>query len=272
MRGVKDFLRDSVPAMIDYILVVSTPTSDYTPTTGAASDRHDRLHVVNYLRQRASAMPVLDREAVPILPHLLDIPRHLAIITSAVIRNSRDFQARPMPRDTTEGPLDELCAKCFDVEEHALLRVSQLATKISSDRQQSPSATLTQILNTNSSPIPSSQSSLPGSSAERRRPRKSSRPSTAPSPSESNSSHRHMFNDIPASSGPRVFTLSSANPSVWPPSQERRRLHLRSTSTDSVPSYGIGAPLPPAHMTDTLADLEDTGKRVRGLFRGILRR
>jgi hypothetical protein len=26
MRGVKDFLKDSMPAMIDYILVVSTPS------------------------------------------------------------------------------------------------------------------------------------------------------------------------------------------------------------------------------------------------------
>ena len=107
MKGVKDFLKESVPAMVDYILVVSTPTGDHATFQGTVDDLHDRLEVIDHLRQRASTLRVLDREAVPILPHLLDIPRHLAIITSAVIRNSREFQARAR-QGAPEGLLDEL--------------------------------------------------------------------------------------------------------------------------------------------------------------------
>lgn len=272
MRGVKDFLRESVPAMVDYIVVVSTPTGDYTSYPGLVSDRHDRLNVVNYLRQRTMTMPVLDREAVPILPHLLDIPRHLAIITSAVIRNSREFQGKP--HESAEKPLHDLCAKCFDVEEQALLRVSQLATKISSDRRNSPSTRTTNPHTSSSDRLPASP--LSGSSTDRRRLRKSSRPSTAPSPSESNSSQRRMFGDVASASAPLVFTRAPTDSSVRAPGQLGRHLHLKSTSTDSVPTYGVGTPsaqtpvisrphLPPV-------DSEDTGKRVRGLLRGILRR
>ncbi|GLB36154.1 putative gtpase activating protein [Lyophyllum shimeji] len=138
MRGLKDFLADSIPAMIDYILVVSTSNKDRASHPKSTSNRHDRLNVINDLRKRALDMPVLEREAIPSLPYLLDLPRHLAIITSTVIRNSREFHARAKPHDPAERPLDDFCAKCFKVEEQALLRVSQLATKISSDRH-SPS-------------------------------------------------------------------------------------------------------------------------------------
>ncbi|KAF5370234.1 hypothetical protein D9615_010078 [Tricholomella constricta] len=274
MRGVKDFLTESIPAMIDYILVVSTPTLDRPFHQGSVSNRHDRLNVVNYLRQRSSTMPVLDRETIPILPYSLDIPRHLAIITSAVIRNSREFQARPKPRDPADRPLDDFCSKCFDVEEQALLRVSQLATKISSDRQpNSPlyacSLSRAGFLAERSPPSP-----LSGSSSDRRRPRKPSRPSTAPSPSESNSPHRRLFGDLPATSSPRVFTLASADPDVR--RTDLQRTHLKSTSTDSVPSFGLQSqlvtPQQTIQPTDPLPESDPTGKRVRELFRGILRR
>jgi len=82
MRGVKDFLRDSLPAMVDYLIVVSTPIGDpYSFNPEEAVNRHNRLNVVNSLRQRANAMSILDREAISVTPHLLDVPRHLAIIT-----------------------------------------------------------------------------------------------------------------------------------------------------------------------------------------------
>lgn len=267
MRGVKDFLRDSVPAMVDYIFVVSTPTNEvYTSTASKISNRHDRLNVVNALRQRALAMPVLDRESVPILPYLLDIPRHLAIITSAVIRNSREFHAKPEPRFPADPALHDFCSQCFEVEEHALLRVSQLAARVSSDRQQTPAssngvASLPTAINEfHRSPV--------ADSTDRRRPRKPSRPSTAPSPSESNASHRRMFGGLPVSAS-RDFTRTSAKPNE---STRNRSLHLVSTSTDSLPSLGVGTATS-AHTTDLPPDISDeAGKRKRGLLRGILRR
>jgi len=105
MRGVQDFLKDSLPAMIDYIAVVSTPLGETSSTYGDGMNRHDRLKVVNSLRQRTKTMTVLDRESVPMLPHLLDIPMHLAIITSAVIRSSRDLNAALESATTRIQPL-----------------------------------------------------------------------------------------------------------------------------------------------------------------------
>jgi hypothetical protein len=266
MRGVKDFLRDSVPAMVDYILVVSTPTNEpYTSTSSKISGRHDRLNVVNSLRQRASTMPVLDREAVPLLPYLLDIPRHLAIITSAVIRNSREFQAKSMPLSPSDVPLHDFCSQCFEVEEHALLRVSQLAARISSDRQRPP-ASPGWARATASVDVPQPPPVL--SSTDHRRPRKSSRPSTAPSPSESNSSQRRMFGDDPTPSTPRIFTRATKAGEGF----KDRRIHVRSTSTDSLPSLGAGTGTS-SHPTELPPDISDEAvKRKRGLLRGILRR
>lgn len=108
MRGVRDFLKNSLPAMVDYIRVVSTPADDLH-TSSPATDQHDRLNIVNSLRQRANTMPVLARESIPMLPHLLDIPRHLAVIVSAVIRSSKDYQPKPVSDEVRDPPLDELC-------------------------------------------------------------------------------------------------------------------------------------------------------------------
>jgi len=130
MRGVQDFLKDSLPAMIDYIVVVSTPLDETHSTYSDESNRHDRLNVVNGLRQRTKNMMVLDRESVPILLHLPDIPKHLAIITSAIIRNSRDLNTHTRTGDSADLAVDEFCTKCFKVEEEALCWVSQLATKL----------------------------------------------------------------------------------------------------------------------------------------------
>ncbi len=135
MRGVQDFLKDSLPAMIDYIVVVSTPANEMMAPTNTADEmnRHDRLQIVNALRQRKKSMTTLDREAILNLPHLVDVPRQLAIITSAVIRSSRELSARPRTGDDTDLAVDEFCSKCFEVEEEAIFRVSQLATKLASE-------------------------------------------------------------------------------------------------------------------------------------------
>lgn len=268
MRGIKEFLTEKRREMMAYIQVVSTPTDPYGSKVGMASDRHDRLNVVNALRQRASAMPVLDREAIPILPHLLDIPRHLAIITSAVIRSSREFHSKSnATRDPADKALLEFCSRCFEVEEQALLRVSQLATKISSGhRRTSTSGNWTQVTSTVTSPtsaykrIPTSPIS-PGH-GDRRRPRQATRPSTAPSPSEANPSRQGTSYDFPTTPA-RLFAKN-------PGDCRARTPHLKSPSTDSVPlSQPSTHPRQPEATTDVS---DDAGKRKRGLLRGILRR
>jgi hypothetical protein len=271
MRGVKDFLRDSVPAMIDYILVVSTPSSDVYMSL-PVSDRHDRLNIANSLRQRASTMSMLDREAVPVLPYLLDIPRHLAIITSAVIRSSRNYQEKSGRLGNKHQTLDVFCSNCFEVEEIALLRVSQLATRISlDDRRALPNRTRVYGPNISPSRIwPSSHLA----STERHPAGNSSRPSTAPSPSDSGASQVQIASNGSTSSNPQPFALTSLDRSECIPEQQGQHLPPQSISTESVPSFGIepvsaGAPV---HKTAPTDISDDVGKRKRGLLRGILRR
>ncbi|KAJ7293577.1 GTPase activating protein [Mycena rebaudengoi] len=259
MRGVKDFLRDSMPAMVDYILVVSTPLSrsesESHSNTEDAADRHERLAVVNALRQRTAHMPALNRESIPI-PFVPDIPKQLAIITSAVIRNSRDYHSRAKPNDPTDRPLNEFCSRCFEVEESALQRVSQLATRISADRRRPDhSASL-------------SMSTSPTTSTPRRRRKSPGRPSTAPS--DPDSSTRRLFSEPTTPSTSSQATWEIPRPEETPGDTKARKRHMKSSSTDSLPypkSPGI-APIPVA--SDTSPDFDE--KKKKGLLRGIWRR
>ncbi|KAJ7487599.1 GTPase activating protein [Mycena galericulata] len=247
MRGVKDFLKDSLPAMIDYIRVVSTPIKrsemdSYAANAEDPTERHERLAVVNALRHRTLQMPVLNRESIP-MPLIPDIPKQLAIITSAVIRNSRDYHLRAKPNDPSDRPLNEFCSRCFEVEESALQRVSQLATRISSDRRRAEHSPSLSVSGSNSAP---------------KRSRKSSgRPSTAPSPSDPNYAARPQSNwDVHAEA-------SSASGT--------RKRHLKSSSTDSIPlSYPKSSSVTPMPTSLDTPDSDD--KKKKGLLRGIWRR
>ncbi|KAJ7634305.1 GTPase activating protein [Mycena polygramma] len=256
MRGVKDFLKESRPGMIDYILVVSTPPSRRTESESYSynqedpSERHERLAVVQALRQRTSQMALLNRESIP-MPLVPDVPKQLAIITSAVIRNSRDFHARAKPNDPTDRPLNEFCSRCFEVEESALHRVSQLATRISSAGRRpehSPSI---------------SMSGSPSTSTQRRKRKSSGRPSTAPSPSDPDAATRRMFSEPTSPSRPSQQT-------TWVDASARtRRQHLKSSSTDSIPYPKSSSTTPQPTPMDT-PDSDD--KKKKGLLRGIWRR
>jgi len=140
MRGVRDFLVDSRQAMIDYILVVSTSAPDKFPTPGSPdgseSGRNQRPQVIESLRFRGANMPLLNREAIPLLPHLLDVPRHLAVISSAIVRRSNEVLAKHQASGTPVDPdLQEFVNKCLEIEQHALKRVSKLAAHTREQRK-----------------------------------------------------------------------------------------------------------------------------------------
>lgn len=279
MRGVQDFLKESLPAMIDYIAIVSTPISE-APTSHLADEktRHDRLHVVNALRHRTRNMNVLDREAVPILPHLLDIPRHLAVITSAVIRSSRDLGVRPRAGESADAYLDEFCARCYEVEEEALNRVSQLASKVSAEgrrpsltngskaRGLRPQRSIGEMPRSPLSPVTSSVVSA-GPSRQTKGPR----PSTAPSPSETSPAHSFPFPTDTSVLGSKGLSKKSPidDPRTRIP-QNQRHIHMKAPSTDSVPSTAGPVPirLPSAAEQEPP---EDPGKKKKSLLR-MLRR
>ena len=289
MRGVQDFLRDSVPAMIDYIKLVSTPTSESPPSLGDDINRHDRISVANALRHRTKTMTILDRESVPILPHLLDVPRHLAIITSAVIRGSRELSTRPRTGDDTDLAVDEFCSKCYEIEQEALLRVSQLAARLASAsrRPSLPGSTREASLRWETgsrvppAPITEITSTITSAGNGSDRQRRHTRPSTAPSPtsptSPSSSSRRQPLQSDSATDS-RVISHVTPDEGRNPNGQNTRPAHLKAPSTDSVPSpfSGRDTSLPSVRQPpqlDTSPDpTDEQGKRKKGLLRGILRR
>ena len=184
MRGVRDFLVNGRQAMIDYILVVSTSASDPFPTPGFpdanGSDRNERLQAIESLRFRGANMPLLNREAIPLLPHLLDVPRHLAVISSAIVRRSNELLARHQANGTPLDPdLDEFVDKCLEIEQQALRRVSKLATHTRELKKQGSATSAGAFTTTSSSR--GSEIVRPSTSGDSYSTTASKRPSTATS-------------------------------------------------------------------------------------------
>ncbi|KAF6766033.1 GTPase activating protein [Ephemerocybe angulata] len=279
MSGVKDFITSSLPAMTDYIAAVSAPLNDPYPSNPVmAAARHNRLHIIHSLRERSVNLTVLDREAIPVLPHLLDIPRQLAVITSAVIRSSRDPSLQQHIVALKGTPVEDLCNKCFEVEEQALIRVTQLASKLSLDRRR-PSLPVIDPQGPGPSASLASLDRIPETPKPRMK-RKTVRPSTAPS--SGSPSRRFEIDDSKMPSSPRVFTRSKGSDeprSPPPPSADptlkvpRRPLHIKAPSTDSVPTFKSATSPTKERPMNSFNDLpDDTGKRKKGgILRGILR-
>ena len=261
MRGVQVFLRDSLPAMIDYITVVSTPIGD-TPLPNLAYDASlDRIDVVNALHQRSRCMTVLDKESIPVLPYLLDIPKHLAIVTSAVIRGLKNHSSRRKTNDSRDLAVEEFCSMCSEVEEEALRRVSQLATKLAESRR--PSSSISEV--PANATVMEETPRFPLLTAHHQpfRRCKSLCPSTALSPS------RQMSSSVDTFSSPYSCTqVTSDDPVPWNQSHARV-MHMKAPSIDSTTpliarDFSLCGSEPPIDM--------DSGKRKKGLLRGILKR
>lgn len=240
MRAVKDFLSSSSDAMIDYILVVSSPDDHHQdPVSTQSKESREKAVILNALHHRMVTSPLLHREAIPVLPHLLDVPKHLAVMTSVVVRHSRRQGYPKRSNNPNDVPFDELCSRCLEVEEQALFRVSQLASKLRRhEGHGSPHDSSSLISPTLPTPPPpaaasSSQSSptsatarerkisLPGA-GKIRKSRKSGRPSTAPSPGDSDGPSAGNQTDISMPPSPtftntggltRVFTRASISSS-----------------------------------------------------------
>jgi len=242
----------------------------------------------------------VDREAVPLLPHLLDVPRHLAVVTSAVIRASKGKQNRRKPSETVDMQLEAFIAGCFEVEETALHRVSQLASRTSENLPASSTANRHSISSTitarfsrpSINSMPKSPPSGHGSPASR----KPYRPTTAPSQSDLSDTPQgpEVPSDASLPSSPvstnvltpssRLLTqtsqvdMSSGQPSspedgTW---SRKNRVKVRSTSTDSIPSYAAQSPADSSPMVTKAAESQtesdDQNRKKKGIFRGILTR
>jgi hypothetical protein len=293
MRGIKDFLQQNLPAMVDYILVISTPVADtYSPQSGYPAFSHQRLKVVNCLHQRGSTMPILEREAIPLLPHVLDIPRHLACISSSLIRSARLAASKAKPVEKGDH-LSDLCARCFEVEEIGLQRVSQLATVEPRPATLKWDVSHPPVMHEASQPPPSPTSPI------NRRGQKEARPATAPSLSDQAppSSHNHPPPEPPtnpSSSGPSTLRRESV-PEIYSHKlptfpEERvtcttsrpRFLRPKSISTDSISTFmarsaGGHTPSPSTHSlgsqdATSVGVSDESSRKMKNIFNGLLTR
>ncbi|KIY52724.1 Rho GTPase activation protein [Fistulina hepatica ATCC 64428] len=268
MLRTKEFIRQSIPSMYDYIRTVSTP-ADIT-----ASAEPQNIGVLLQLQSRAATMPMLEREAIPILPDLLDVPRQLAFISSSVMRSVHH------QRVSVEDPqIDEICRRCSEVEQNAMQRVQQLAACISPES----------LSDYHTPHIVRSSMGMEDQEHKEnvrvgpvnpvlRKVRKTKRPSSTPS-SDSDSSRRK-----------RVFSVdvSAAMPRPTASREDIHRAslgHLKSVSSDSadinspsritLSSNGLGTSPGSANQASNAfsgVDGSDDGMRkVTSLFRGFLR-
>jgi hypothetical protein len=251
MRGVQDFLKDSLPAMIDYITVISSPVDDNTSNLAYDANQLDQLDVVNTLYQRSQRMTVLEKESIPVLPHLLDIPKHLAIVKSAIIRNYSS--RRKTNNDSRDLAVEEFCSVCREVEGEALRRVSQLASKLAESKHPSN-------LKVPANGAVMEETPLPLLTDHRPSRRRKSFPLTAPEPNSPIDRQMSFGGDSPS---PCQATYDDAVPYNQ---RHTRTRHMKVPSTDSTPFGGSSSCVLEPSM-DT-----DPGKRKKGLLKGILRR
>jgi len=290
MRGVRDFLVNNRQAMIDYILIVSTSTPDKFPTPGSPSgpdsDRKERLQVIESLRFRGAGMPLLSREAIPLLPHLLDVPRHLAVISSAIVRRSNEVLARHQTNGNPVDPdLHEFVNKCLEIEQQALKRVSKLAAHAREQRKRRAVTSAGVVCTTSSSQTngvvrPSTSadsyssttsrqySSRTSSTAQRSgsSPKQESRPSTA----TGNADSRAFFGSVASRRRPSTMQDAGNTHEVTP---RRPRSAGRTFSSPSTPIRGGSEKeMPPLPVVIKTPDKEAGVKMSPKPLRPILKR
>jgi hypothetical protein len=280
MRGVKDFLNQNLPAMVDYILTVSTPVPDpFSPHSGHPAHSLQRYNIVSSLHERGSTMPFLERESIPLLPHVLDIPRHLACITSSVIRSARSANKEKSSHGDNQH-LSDLCAQCFSLEEQSLARVTQLAGV------ESPHTAFKWDVLRMQSIVPSAAPPSPVSPSKSGEPQKVSRPYTTPSssilsetarqkePSEDSLSSSPVPHDLFSprrGSVPDTSTTPKAPSSPEDRTPRPRFLRPKSISADSISTFVSRAGAEVSRSLRNPPDCQDEASRKRkNVLHGIL--
>lgn len=281
MRHVAPFLQEKLPEMKKYLSVVSTYES-----SPAQTPRHRaRKDIVDAFRLHLREKPALVHEAVPLLPYLVDVPAQVAGIAAAVTRGARGDHYS-LPSDPADEELNELLARSGEVEATALQRVGQLASR-SSARPPSPSSKRLSAAPTITPRFRKTSVSKPPPSSIR--PRRMSRPFTAPSQSDlSDTQGPESPSDMSLPSSPVSLSplaklvnrtsqvdLTGGQPSSPEDASWLRRadkLNARSPSVDSVPgsSQSRGDFSPKAVESQNESD--DPGRRKKGILKSILRR
>jgi hypothetical protein len=179
-------------------------------------------------------MPDIQRELIPHEHSFIDIPRHLAIITSAIVRHSRDVS----PEDPA---MVNLFKRCRDVERRALHYVNRSrGGGTSAARLPAPDSGFSSVTS-NLSPITTAQSLSP----PKARASSHSRPRTAPSAAMSDPALHTLAGRRLSQEVPLPETELNKSPAGAEASTEddswaalrRQASRPRSVSTDSVPDF-----------------------------------
>lgn len=264
------------------------------------------------LRERARTLTPLTSEAIPVLPHLLDIPKHLAIISSAVIRHARTTRQSVATRRAPLGhePLvEDFAIKCFEIEAKALRCVSRLASPTTSAPAAVPHSRRVSSRHSSNPP-----QDIPATERIRRAPytpvtdthishvsdsphprRKSSRPSTAPAAPSSSSSSIVIHTQIASPPSMASLTMPTfsrpSRPSVdsaaTSPASSSTRFLKPNMRTEQIPVSAVATspPFPPsdsAALRRTLSqqlhpfhlndNIETAAAKRRGFLRSFLSR
>lgn len=253
-------------AMTDYIKQVSTPLPNRDQigsSSQPSTTRHERIQVMYSLRERKSTMPTLHREALLFLPYLLDLPRHLAVLTSAVARSARQSSKGKIQR---RPALEAFVGSSLAVDRRARDCVAQLKRynrssqpprlSLSSNRSSTETVRPTNEFRINSTSGNASfeSASTRSDKGKRRMSLQSSRPLTAPSTSDADRQDAHRF-DIstlpPLPTGP---LLMGRNLNTLPPLTKTKstvETGRTSAATTSNVNVNITANPPPAEPKKT---------------------
>ncbi|VDB84482.1 unnamed protein product [Peniophora sp. CBMAI 1063] len=243
MAPVKTFLQETQPQMLDYILVVSS-LNDANRMMPRTEEQTTRQRAERALKDRKRRMPTLQAEALPLPPRAVDVPRHLAIVSAALVRRPEALKSEAQPPH-----LEKLCARFADVEREALFRVSSLATAPSMDNFSFATSTASATAQSMSSDAYTPGSEKP---ARRKKPSLRVRPTTAPG----RSSQQHQQETSESSA-------ASARPSTAKPTKRTstapRPTHGRTLSSSSLSGVGStdsglnSQPSSPVAGTDEIA-------------------
>ena len=301
--AAQDWLVENFSAMEDYVVFVSDPENlDFSGSNGSMAQCVkpiiDKSGALDTLKFRHKHSPTLVCESLAVPPNAHDLARNLAIINTLVVRHARRNEYPTRDPSLVDQQFNDLCMACLEVEEQALRRVSQLALKqpqpipppsspMSPQSAAFSQTTFSMTQNTTSFQILSSprsrKPSLPG---RQRRSKRTPRPSTAPSHTDSDGRSHEFTTDVSVPSSPvtansltRIFSRSSVSskqslpipspklredsmpdrdgePRSLPPARPPFIHHPRSTSTDSAlarknPPVSPIAPFTPMSPTVT---------------------
>lgn len=123
-ESMNSFVQNNSSSFVDFIQHISTPTPSYH-----AEWTSSKAGVYQAPYRLRNSLPTLVREGVPLLPHLLDLPRDLGLLTSHVVRGGRSTTNLDQPPRRSARYVEFLDA-CVDAHDEARRRGGGLVASL----------------------------------------------------------------------------------------------------------------------------------------------